>query len=139
MGVAGETPFVYDPPYLFPVSHGTFTVISSPCTMAEIDGHACVGWPVGYIGSEQCAIVVPQGGILGPCAMFDTQADDDYLMLPGRVQYSGAERTDCPTGAHLSPGAQLGWSSSAAHQGDRGNGLPYSHADLGGGWHVCFA
>jgi hypothetical protein len=138
MGVAGETPFVYDPPYLFPVSHGTFTVISSPCTMAEIDGHACVGWPVGYIGSEQCAIVAPQGGILGPCVMFDTQADDDYLMLLGMVQYSGAERTDCPAGAHLSPGAQLGWSSSAT-QGDRGNGLPYSHADLGGGWHVCFA
>ena len=89
------------------------------------------------------------GGVLAPCAVFDTNsgAGYDYVTLPGGARHGGS---DCPEGAALAPGDALSWTSNDRHQGTVGYddngcaakgtcGLPWSDYGLGGGWQLCFA
>ena len=115
------------------------------------EGGRCVGRPEGYGPSEDCAITVGGGGgVLGRCAVFDTQRYADYVTLPGGAAHDGS---DCPEGAALAPGDAIAWTSDGSSQGSVGNpynhdngcaakgtcGLPYSADGLGGGWELCFA
>ena len=127
-----------------------FSVTSGPCMMS--DGGRCVGRAEGYGPNEGCAVAVggTGGGVLGPCAVFDTWNGNDHVMLPGARRY----HSDCPVGATLVAGDALSWASNEAYQGSvgcRGScgdngcaakgtcGAPYSYDGLGGGWQLCFA
>jgi hypothetical protein len=103
---------------------GTFAVASGPCTVSN--GGRCVGRPAGYEGDEHCAITVSGGGgVLGPCAVFDTEAHatgNDRVTLPGedREYRGGHDGSDCPMGAALAPGDAITWQSDLAVQGTVG-------------------
>lgn len=59
----------------------TFTVTSSPCMVS--DGGRCVGRAVGYGPNERCVIsFTGGGGLLAPCAVFDTDRALDVVTLP---------------------------------------------------------
>jgi len=129
---------------------------TSPCTVSE--GGRCVGRPEGYGPSEECTITVGgSGGVLGPCAVFDTNPGPDYVTLPdsdtsgynGEATHAGS---DCPFGAALAPGDAITWHSNKDSQGSVGRngeandctakgtcGRSWSYDGLGGGWQLCFA
>eukprot|EP01045_Picozoa_sp_COSAG04_P001745 COSAG04_NODE_59_length_30260_cov_18.181327_13_plen_205_part_00 len=137
-----------------------FSVTSGPCTVSE--GGRCVGRPEGYGPNEACAITVggTGGGVLGPCAVFDTTDSSDYVTLLGGAQHGDS---GCPVGAALAPGDALSWTSNGVDQGTVGRsnngcaakgtcGAPYTAYGpggtrtfqdfpngLGGGWQLCFA
>jgi hypothetical protein len=125
-----------------------FTVTSGLCAIS--DGGRCVGRPNGYGRNEDCTIIVGGGGgVLGECGVFDTQNGVDYITLPDGSRHWAS---DCPAGAALAPGDNIGWYSDFSWQGSVGNifntdngcagkgtcGLPYSGNRLGGGWQICF-
>ena len=148
------------------VGEGFFVVTSGPCATYG----RCVGRTEGYGPRETCTITVGgSGGVLGPCAVFDTYNYMDHVTLPGGAAHEGS---DCTEGAALAPGDAIAWHSSGDRQGSVGGrypngcaakgtcGLPYTrygpgstdvyndcgaNADfpcpngLGGGWELCFA
>eukprot|EP01045_Picozoa_sp_COSAG04_P010935 COSAG04_NODE_688_length_11148_cov_2.882071_3_plen_214_part_00 len=97
--------------------------------------------------AQDCAITVGGGGgVLGLCAVFDTESSD-HVTLPGGAAHTGS---DCPEGAALAHGDAIAWTSSGSSQGSVGHddngcaakgtcGLPWSGYGLGGGWELCFA
>eukprot|EP01045_Picozoa_sp_COSAG04_P024947 COSAG04_NODE_3194_length_3064_cov_2.095447_2_plen_313_part_00 len=152
MSVAADGSKSIDPKGAFTYGTPTFTVVSGPCAVSE--GGRCVGRPEGYRENEDCAITVGGGGgLLGPCAVFDTDnvdAGGDYVTLPGGAAHYGS---DCPEGAALAPGDTIAWYSNVVYQGSVGSsgedhngcaakgtcGLPATGYGLGGGWELCFA
>jgi hypothetical protein len=143
MTVGADGSKVADPPTLFDRVPGIFAVISGPCAVSE--GGRCVGRPGGYLPSEACEIAIGGGGgVLGPCGVFDTEADSVTLPDGSSHHYS-----DCPAGVALAAGGSVGWTSDGDTQGSVGRtsngcdakglcGMPWSHFGLGGGWQICF-
>jgi hypothetical protein len=130
----------------------TFTVTSSPCMVS--DGGRCVGRAVGYGPNERCVIsFTGGGGLLAPCAVFDTDRALDVVTLPDGAGGAGARPagwSSCPEGVALAPGDVIVWYSDGSNQGNNvpggcvglgydDCGLPYSSSGLGGGWELCFA
>eukprot|EP01045_Picozoa_sp_COSAG04_P010896 COSAG04_NODE_683_length_11182_cov_15.270775_11_plen_242_part_00 len=127
-------------------SNGVCTDETPPCAVSE--GGRCVGRPEGYGPHEDCAITVVVGGVLAPCAVFDTNYGHDMVTLPGGAEHRAS---DCPVGVALASGDVIAWQSSGNGQGSVGHrddgcaakgtcGLPYNDdGNLGGGWQLCFA
>eukprot|EP01051_Picozoa_sp_SAG22_P015728 SAG22_NODE_2099_length_3016_cov_3.513198_1_plen_818_part_00 len=141
----------------------TFVVTAGECT--TFNGGRCVGRPDGYWPNERCTIMVGgEGGVLGPCGVFDMEdVCYDYLTLPGPARPGAPQcdhgdtqpgnnwaESDCPEGVELAPGALLQWIASSSGQGsvgwnDRGCtakgicGADFSMDGFGGGWQICFA
>ena len=151
-----SAPKTIEPPGWGVTGPPVFVAVSGPCVCTVSDGGSCVGRPGGYGISEDCAIfVVGGGGVLGACSVFDMENGPDYITLPDGSQHSGS---DCPAGAALTAGDGVSWTSNGGgyqgsvscntgYCGDTDNGcvakgtcgLPWSLADLGGGWQICFA
>eukprot|EP01045_Picozoa_sp_COSAG04_P022289 COSAG04_NODE_2497_length_4008_cov_1.911486_2_plen_382_part_00 len=142
------TVIAIDPEGTFSYGTPTFAVASGPCTVSE--GGRCVGRPEGYGPNERCVVTVSGGGgVLAPCAVFDTE-HYDFVGTPAN-QNDGWRGSNCPVNMALGLGDTLGWHSSDSMQGNQGGdmdngcatkdtcGLPFSSDGLGGGWEVCFA
>ena len=101
-----------------------FAVVGTgPCTVTA--GGRCVGRAGGYENAERCDIVVSgRGGKLAECAVFDTEANHDYVSLQQSNHDSQHFGMDCPEGRFLSSGDTVAWYSD--------------YSKTGSGWQICF-